>query len=235
MIFRAAALAALAATGLLLAPAAPASTRSVQVSGNQLKSALLPASDFGSGYQSSPAVTSGGSLLLEPARGRISGMKCASFEVAPGVGTFGQTAYAMRIILNLHPSLDLSSDLVYIESVVQFGSAKAAASYFSQAYAKYATCKEFTESLPDNSGLGSGGSLKTTLASISKTNVGAYEAFLVGQSSDVSVVPGLSLKQNTLAALAGTDVYYLVSIGGTGEHALAALLGDQISRVQKLR
>jgi hypothetical protein len=237
MILRAAgaALAALAAAGLLLAPAAQASARSVQVSGNQLKSALLPAADFGRGFKSSPAVTSGGSLLNQPALGRISGLSCASFEVAPGVGTFGQTAYALRAIFNPKPSPDLSTDVVYVESVVQFGSATVAASYFSQAYAKYAKCKDFTEAVPANLGLGRGGSLKTTLASISRTSVGAYRAFRVGQSSEVSVLPGVSLKQDTLAALAGTDVYYLVSIGGTGERVPAALMGDQISRVQELR
>ena len=236
MIFRAAgaALAALAAACLLLAPAAQASARSVQVSGNQLKSALLPASDFGSGDQSSPAATSGGSLLHQRARGRISGLGCATFEVAPGVGTFGQTAYALRAIFNPHPSPDLSKDRVYVESVVQFASAKAAASYFSQAYAKYAACADFTESVPANLGLGVSGSLTTTLASISRTSVGAYQAFRVGESSEVSLAPGLSLKQDTLAALAGTDVYYLVSIGGTGKRVPAALMGDQISRVQQL-
>jgi hypothetical protein len=237
MILRAAgaALAALAAAGLLLAPTAQASARSVQVSGSQLKSALLPASDFGRGDQSSPAATSGGSLLNQPARGRISGLSCASFEVAPGVGTFGQCAYALRAIFNPHRSPDLSRDVLYVESVVQFASAKAAASYFSRAYAKYAACQDFTESVPANLGLGRGGSLKTTLASIYSTSVGTYQAFRVGQSREVSKVPGVSLKGSTLAALAGTDVYYLVSIGGTRQPVPAALMGDQISRVQKLR
>jgi hypothetical protein len=53
MSFRAKAVAsiAFAASAFLLAPAAQAATHPVQVSGNKLKSALLPASTFGSGFR----------------------------------------------------------------------------------------------------------------------------------------------------------------------------------------
>jgi hypothetical protein len=232
MLFRAAAaaFAAIAAAGLLLAPAAQASSRSVQVSGNQLKSALLPASDFGSGFQSQATVGSGSSLLHRPARGHISSMSCGSFEGTVGVGTFGETAFAVRFI----SPPNLSPDRYYFLSVVQFASTKAAASYYSQAYAKYAKCTDFTETAPPNSGLG-GGSGKFTLHSISKTSIGAYQAFRVGQSADFSKSPGFSLLANTLVVVAGTDIFYIVSTGLTNDLVPASLIRDQISRVQRLR
>jgi hypothetical protein len=223
----AAAFAAIAAAGLLLAPAAQASSRSVQVSGNQLKSAFLPASDFGSGFQSQGAISSGSSLLHQPARGHISSMNCGSFEGTVGLGTFGETAFAVRFIS--HPNL--SPDRYYFQSVVQFASTKAAASYYSQAHAKYATCTDFTETAPANSGLG-GGSAKFTLHSISKTSIGAYQAFRVGQSAAFSK---FSLLANTLVVVAGTDIFYIVSTGLTNDPVPASLMRNQISRVQRLR
>jgi hypothetical protein len=232
MLFRAAtaAIAALAAAGLLLAPAARASSRSVQVSGNQLKSALLPVSDFGSGLQSLAAVGSGSSLLHRPARGHISSMSCGNFEGTLGIGTFGETAFAIRGII----SSGLSRPRSYFQSVVQFASTEAAASYYSQAYAKYAKCTDFTETAPPNSGLG-GGSGKFTLHSISKTSIGAYQAFRVGQSAVFSKSPGFSLLANTLVVVAGTDIFYIVSTGLTNDPVPASLMRDQISRVQRLR
>lgn len=232
MLFRAAAaVAAIAAAGLLFAPGAQASSQSVQVSGSQLKSALLPASDFGSGFQSQAAVTSGSSLLHQPAQGRISSMSCGSFEGSVGAGTFGETAFAVRVIY----APDLSTERDYFQSVVQFASTSAAASYYGQAYAKYAKCTDFTETAPPNSGPGAGPE-KFTLHSISKTSIGAYQAFRVGQSADFPTPPALSLMQNTLIAVAGTDVFYIVETSLTNDLAPSSLLmRDQISRVLQLR
>ena len=231
MLFRAAAaFAALAAAGLLLAPPAQASSRSVQVSGNQLKSALLPASAFGRGFQSLAATGSGSSLLHRPARGHISSMSCGNFEGSMGVGSFGETAFAIGGIISTDPSIDRT----YFVTVVQFASTKAAASYYSQAYAKYATCTHSTVTAPANSGPGSGGSEKLTLHSIFQTSIGAYQAFRVGQSV-VLTAPRFSFLQNTLIVVAGTDIFYIVSTGLTNDLVPASLMREQISRVQGLR
>ncbi|HET9968025.1 MAG TPA: hypothetical protein VFQ68_07280 [Streptosporangiaceae bacterium] len=53
---------AFATSAFLLAPAAQAATHPVQVSGAKLKSALLPASTFGSGFKLLGASSSGKSL-----------------------------------------------------------------------------------------------------------------------------------------------------------------------------
>jgi hypothetical protein len=157
-------------------------------------------------------------------------MSCGNFEGSLGVGTFGDTAFAIRAIL----PPDLRTERFYLQSVVQFASTNAAASYYGQAYAKYARCTDFTETAPPNSGPGNG-SEKFILRSIAKTSIGAYQAFRVGQSADFPTPPAVSLKQNTLIAVAGTDVFYIVSTSITNDLLVpASLMGDQISRVVAL-
>jgi hypothetical protein len=230
------ALAALGASGLLLAPAAQASSRPVQVNGNQLKSALLPASAFGSGYQAGPSSGSGGTVFNLPALDRISRMSCGTFEDLTGLGNFGQTAFASGYINNPNAFGGDYPNTVdnFIQSVDQFASAKAASSYYGQAYAKYAKCKDFTESLPEDPNPG-GGSSETTVQSFSKTSVGKYRAFQVGQINDDSESTGIDIYLNTLVAVAGTDVFYIMSIAFTNDPISTAVMHELISRVLKLR
>jgi len=237
MLFRSAAvaLAALAAAGLLLAPAAQASSRPVQVNGNQLESALLPASAFGSGYQSGPSSGSGGTLFNLPAQDHISRMSCGTFEDLTGLGSFGQTAFATSYINNPNAMIDYPNSVsTFIQSIDQFASAKAASSYYGQAYAKYDTCRDFTESVPEDPSPG-GGSSETTVQTFAKTSVGKYQAFQVGQINDDSGNTGITINLNTLVAVAGTDVFYIVSIAFTNDPISTAVMHELISRVQRLR
>ena len=74
------------------------------------------------------------------------------------------------------------------QSVDQFPSTKAASTYYSQAKAKYAKCKDFTESVPASSIPGSG-KMETTLMTMSKTKVGKYQAFQLTQAVTFSDSP----------------------------------------------
>jgi hypothetical protein len=237
MIVRAAAVtfAALAAAGLLFAPAAQASSRSVRVTGSKLESALLPASYFGSGYQSGPAAGLGSGTLNLPATEHVSSMNCGTFEALSGQGFFGENAFAFSFIDNPNSLSEMpSTEFYYLQSVDQFGSAKAASTYYSQAHAKYAKCTYFTESVPDGQ-LAGLGALETTTQTMSNTRVGKYQAFGVGQVSDLTQISGITLQLNTLIAVAGADVYTMESVGGTNDPIPTALMHDLIGRVQKLR
>jgi hypothetical protein len=237
MIFRAAAstFAALAVAGFLFAPAAHASSRPVQVSGNKLKSALLPASDFGSGFQSGPAAGSGNSVLNLPAVEHVSSMSCGTFEAISGQGFFGNNAFAFSYIDNPNPISEMpSTQFYYLQAVDQFASTKAASTYYSQARAKYAKCTYFTETVPDGQ-LPGIGALETTTQSMSNTRVGKYQAFQVGQVSDLTEMSGITLQLGTLVAVAGTDVYTMESVGGSNDPISTTLMSDLIGRVQKLR
>ncbi len=228
--------AALVTAGFLLAPAAQASSRApVQVNGNQLKSALLPASSFGSDFQLEFAVGSGRWLWHQRARDHVSSMSCGNFESGAGIGSFGETAIALSYSNNQNPWPNYpNTEFYYAQSVYQFASTKAATTYYNQARTKYGKCQYFTESVPGDSVPG-GGTLETTTQSMSKASVGKYQAFEVGQISDLSDYPGATIQLNTLVTLEGTDVFTIISVGGTNDPVPANLMLKLINRVKKLR
>src|SRR5438067_12790972 len=78
--------AALATASFLLAPSALAASHPVQVSGTKLKSALLPASSFGSDFKFLGAASSGKRLWHMKAKDHVSSMSCANFEDGLGLG-----------------------------------------------------------------------------------------------------------------------------------------------------
>ena len=162
-------------------------------------------------------------------------MSCGNFEDGVGVEGFGETAVALSFVSNPNPWPDYpSTQFYYSQSVYQFASTKAAATYFSQARTKYATCQYFTESVPADSVPGSG-KLETTTQTMSKASVGKYQAFRVGQISDLIDIAGITVQLNTLVTVEGTDVVTMVSVGGTNDPVPAGLMLKLISRVQKLR
>jgi hypothetical protein len=120
------------------------------------------------------------------------------------------------------------------QSVDQFPSTKAASTYYGQAKAKYAKCKDFTESVPASSVPGSG-KMETTLMTMSKTKVGKYPAFQLTQAVTFSDSPGFSLDLNTLVTVKGTDVFTVVDLSGTNDPVSASLMLKFINRVAKLR
>jgi hypothetical protein len=228
--------AALVTAGFLLAPAAAqASSHPVQVTGNKLKSALLPASSFGSDYQLQFAVGSGNSLWHQRARDHVSSMSCGNFEDGVGLGSFGESAVALSFIDNQNTTANFpNTEFYYNQAVYQFPTAKAAATYYSQAKAKYANCRDFTESVPASSVPGSG-RMEITLQSMSKTKVGSYQAFRLTQPVTLSEFPGFSLMLNTLVTVEGTDVFTIVSLGGTNDPVSTSLMLKLVNRVKKLR
>ena len=228
--------AALVTAGFLLAPAAQASSRApVQVNGNQLKSALLPASSFGSGFQLEFSIGSGKWLWHLPARNHVSSMSCGNFESGAGLGLFGETATALSYSNNQNPWPSYpNTEFYYAQSVYQFASTKAATTYYNQARTKYGKCQDFTESVPGDSVPG-GGTLETTTQSISEASVGKYQAFEVGQISDLSDSPGVTIQLNTLVTVESTDVFTMISVGGTNDQVPANLMLKLINRVKNLR
>jgi hypothetical protein len=227
--------AALAAAGFMLAPAAHASSRPVQVNGNKLANALLPASQFGSDYQRTAWASSGKWLWHMPAKDHVASMSCGKFENSTGFGRFGETAAALSYIDNSNPWPDYpNTEFYYAQYVDQFASAKAATTFYNQARAKYAKCRDFTESVPAD-GVPGSGSMETTTQSVSNTSVGKYHAFTVGQSADLSDTPGITIMLNTLVTVEGTDVFTMVSVGGTDDEVPHALMLKLINRVKNLR
>lgn len=228
--------AALATAGFLLAPAvAQASSHPVQVTGNQLRSALLPASSFGPDFQFQFATTSGRSLWHQRASDHVSSMSCGNFEDGVGLGLFGESAVALSFVDDQNAFTNYpNAEFYFDQSVLQFPTAKAATTYYNQAKAKYAKCQDFTESVPASSVPGSGG-METTLMSMSKTKVGSFQAFQLTQAVTLSESPGFALTLNTLVTIEGTDVFTVVNLSGTNDPVSNSLMLKLINRVKKLR
>jgi hypothetical protein len=198
---RATAIAITAAACMMLAPAAMASSGPVQVTGKQLKSALLPASDFLTGY-SVGAENDSGRKLVHRTLFKVPSMSCQNFWLVIGVvGGFGDTAYASDLIDTKSTSVTVFE--TFSQIVLQFASTHAAASFYSQLNAKYRSCRTVTQSD------GQGGSLRRTVRSQSKQRVGGHQAVQLVESVSVSKVPGPPLLTYVLWTIDGTDVYMM--------------------------
>jgi hypothetical protein len=225
---------AVAASAFLLAPAgAQAATHPVQVSGAKLKSALLPASTFGSGFKQAGAISSGKSLWSAKAKKHVPAMSCSGFENA-GLTRFGETAAAFSASVDNDgtSSPDLSNlTILYEQSVYQFPSTRTGATFYSQVHAKYAACKSFDDKVLDGSGQHS----TVTLKSIAWTRVGKYHAFQLTQSLGNLGLPGISLNLNTLVTVAGADVFIVTDFSTSNHPVSAKSMLKLVSRVKALR
>lgn len=199
---------AAAAACLLLAPAALASPQSshqpVQVTGKQLKSALLPPSDFEADYHTSYTSNSGGSLEHYTLN-KIPSMSCTDFWNAIGiVDSFGETSFAIDQVGPKTGAVPVQE--VFSESVYQFASTGAAASFYNEMTAKYRSCRVTTES--DTKG----GTLKYTLHSQSTKRVGGHQAVQLIEYLSDSTVQGPPLVTYVLWTIDGTDAYMISTI-----------------------
>ena len=224
---------AVAASAFLIAPAAAqAATHPVQVSGAELKSALLPASTFGSGFKLLVASSSGKSLWDQKAAKHVPTMSCANFE-SQGLTRYGESAVATSAILN-NGSTNITSlsnlNLLYDQTVYQFPSAKAAAAFYNQAHAKFAACKSFSETVSGDPN----GKLTITLKSIATTKVGTHQAFKIAQGVGGADIPGVSLNFETLVTVAGADVFVVVDFTTANQPVPAKTMLKLVNRVKAL-
>jgi hypothetical protein len=221
------ALAALAC--LLLAPAAMASSGPVQFTGRQLKAALLPASDFVAGYTSTDESDSGRHLEHLTVLS-LKSMSCSRFWLFSGeVGGFGETAFATDLVEDKTGRLNPQE--TFVQSVYQFASTRAAASYFGQLMGKYRSCRSASE--PG----GSGKTVREALHSESTLRVGGHRASRVIEYVTASGTPGPPLVFYLLWTIDGTDVYWISTApdSGSPRPAQSSLTLKLIARVSALR
>ena len=193
-----------AATCMLLAPSAMASTHGpVQVTGKQLTSALLPASDFVAGYKTIFAGNSGGSLEHGTTH-HIPSMNCFVFWASIGADKgYGETAFAEE--MNGFKSGPVSVAEIFSQAVYQFPSARAAASIYGQISAKYRSCR--TASMPDPKG----GLIIEQVHSQSTQRIGGHRALLLVEYLTDTKLHGSPLVTDALWTLDGTNVYLVSS------------------------
>lgn len=224
--------AAAISAGLLAGPAALATATppgTIQVTGTQLASALLPISAFGSGYVRFPVLDSGRSLG-RPAYPDVGAVSCPLYSVLLGESDLpGDPGYGFGATANATEE-DLGGGRTYRQSVYQFASQRAAAALFAQTYAKYANCRSFAFS-----------GVRVRLESESKTRVGGYQAFLVrllvSYPGAVSAPP--PYPEEALFAIDGDEAFVMNvgtrTAGAPLSTTLAALTVRLIDRARALR
>jgi len=227
--------AALATASFLLAPSALAASHPVQVSGTKLKSALLPASSLGSDWEWDYTLWSKG-IWHSKATEHAATMKCSKLELSTVLLHVGESATAVSVNDNTNPwPYYPNVQFFTYQAVYQFPSTKAARTFFNQAKAKYAACKDFKVNALPGDPIPGGGVMETVNQTITHNKVGPYQAFQVGQLADLSDSPGFTVDPNTTVALAGTDVFIIESVGGTNDSVPASMMLKLINRVKKLR
>ena len=225
---------AFATSAFLLAPAAQAASP-VQVNGAKIESALLPASAFGSDWEWDYKLWSKGIWHFK-ATEHVATMNCARLELSTVLLHVGESGVALSYNDNMDPWPSFPNvQFFYYQAVYQFPGARAAGTFFNQAKAKYAACKDFkVNSLPGDPVPG-GGVEEIVNQTTTHHKVGSYQAFQVGQLDDLSDQPGFTLDPNTTVALAGTNVYIISSFGGTNDPVSDSMMLKLINRVKKLR
>jgi hypothetical protein len=225
------AIAIAAASCMLLAPAALASSGPVQVTGKQLKSALLPPADFQAGYGVIFAANSGAALEHGTVF-HLSSMSCKVFWPTAGVVRgFGETAFATDLIGVKQGTIPNVFE-VFNQSVYQFASTRLATTFLSQLASKYRSCRSV--SVSDTKG----GTLRWSVHSQSTQRVGGHPALQVVEYESDSRIPGPPTVTYLLWTVSGADIYLIsteplsVSKPTPAQSSLTLKL---IARVSKLR
>lgn len=227
---------AIASSAFLIAPAAQAASKPVQVNGAKILSALLPASTFGTEWQPALKLWSKGIWHFK-ATDHVATMNCAKLELSTVLLRVGESAVATSWTDNNSDWVSSfpNVELTWYQTVYQFPSAKAASSFYSQAKARYAACHDFKiNSLPGDPVPG-GGVEEIVNQTMTHNKVGSYQAFQTGQLDSFSDDPGFALDLNTTAVLAGTDVYFVENFSGTNDPVSNSMMTKLINRVKKLR
>lgn len=209
-----------AAAGLPLPhkPAAP------QVNGRQLLGALLPASDFGSGFVLLSSDNTGTRLLSTKRAVRVSSLSCPDLYDKQIIAALGNTAGADSGRENPSPA-DWTYPYIVVgfQQVLQFATSASASTYFGQVRAKYAACASFLmphpASSPDSAKLGG----------ITKTRVNGSPAFWVSLA-----VGGGEHYIDVLCVLAGTSAYVFSHVAKYDGEPSVTLMTALIHRVQRL-
>jgi hypothetical protein len=214
---------------VLLAPSAQAATPgSIQVTGNVLKSALPPASFFGSSYKATDAFNTGKSLQHYPASRHLATMSCAASWTMYGTVGYGETAYAGDGILSSQ-----GQDPAYLPGINQFTNPRTALAVFNAQRAKSKSCRSYTAPLPK------GSPAEHVTQSVSTVRPGGHQAFLVTQVSTFSGQPG-SVSEYILVTVDGDDLFTVdspVNVTNTmpSNPSLATVTTYMIGKVAALR
>ena len=189
--------AATPAGALPTASMTPLAAASGQLTGTQLESALLPATDFPAGFAapSSGPITSGGSLTSGPATYNLATISCATFIQHLGTVGFGETAMVSGSFA--------ASGQAYDQLVYQFGTPSAASAFVAGVRSLAGRCGSFTATANGSAGTFS-------LRATPGTPVGGHPALELQQTGTLGTS---KLVLDTLLCASGVDVFAASGVG----------------------
>jgi hypothetical protein len=169
-----------------------------QLTGTELASVLLPASDFPAGFtaSSSGATSSGSSLTSGPAQYPLATISCSEFVQHLGSTGFGETGMAADSIAG--------TDQAYDQAVYQFSTAAEASAFAAGISPLASRCPSFSAPVS--------GSTTTTM------RMKATPGDSVGGRPTVELVQtatadGSALTLDTLFSASGVDVFVVSGVG----------------------
>ncbi|WP_034265885.1 sensor domain-containing protein [Actinospica robiniae] len=180
----------------------PAAAPTSHLTGTQLASTLLTASEIGSGFASnqSSAVNSGGSLTTAAAKYKPESLSCTDLMEDVGRPGYGESAMAYDELSNGSSGDELD------ESVYQFASASEANVVFTSLQAKWNSCASFTVTTSVTG--------KVTIAPISAPSGLGDMAF--ADTLKVTL-PSTTMNGSMVYVLKGADVYCVSPANILGE------------------
>ena len=205
-----------------------------QISGSRLARGLLPGSAFASELTNLGSANTGGRLVSTRVRQTPGSLSCGTFANIIYDSGWGNTAGAYQSFQNPNWFAEWPFTQYSLgEVVAQFSTGHAASAFYSQAYAKYATCRSFSVPNPQDATPG-GGSYDVSDTTTSRTSVSGHQAFVNTELWAPNNAGGQTDYVDTLYAISGTNVYELWEVSGTNDEPSPKLMSTLIHRVQGL-
>jgi len=186
------------AGGLPTASMTPLPAAAGQLTGTDLESVLLPASDFPAGYMASSSgpTTSGGSLTSGAVQYPLATISCSSFVQHLGSTGFGETGMASDSIVG--------SDQAYDQAIYQFSTAAEASAFVTGVSSLAARCPSFTAPIT---------STTNTTMKMKATPGDSVAGLATVQLLQTATANGSALTLDTLFTPSGVDVFVVSGVG----------------------
>jgi hypothetical protein len=192
-----------------------------QLTGAQLNAALLPGKAFPAGYKIDSKLSSDSGSAVESSvpQQTLPGMSCKDFENTFEGAGFGETAFAQRIITSS------AGTAFFNQTVYQFASAPAAASFFSGVRTVAMACPSFTST-------SNGSPSHETLHVSAAPQATGSQAYTIRKTSSV-VLDGFTVNSVGvyLVAMDGADIYEVSAFSATGTPPPSPSLSSVVKRL----
>jgi hypothetical protein len=169
-----------------------------QLTGTNLQSVLLPASDFPTGYtaSSSGATTSGGSLTSGAAQYPLATVSCSDFVQHLGSTGFGETGMASDSIVG--------SNQAYDQAIYQFSTAAEASAFVAGISPLAVRCPSFTAPITSSN---------STTMRMKTAPGGSVAGRPTVELLQTATANGSALTLDTLFTASGVDVFVVSGVG----------------------